>query len=76
MSGERKFGRFVDIEGHPGWMRDMRSNAIIRQSSEEGEKARMAKRKKKQMESDINNLKKDMSEIKNLLQALVEKNGT
>ena len=76
MNAENKFGRFVDIEGHPGWKRDMRSNAIVRSKSEDGNVARAAKKKKKQMENDINKLKNEIGEIKNLLKILVDKNGT
>ena len=53
-----------------------KKSVLISSKSEDGNVARAAKKKKKQMENDINNLKNEIGEIKNLLKILVDKNGT
>lgn len=70
----------IRVEGHNGYVRDEKTGAILNINSTEIEAARARKKawrleeeKKKQLEADVNDLKSEMSEIKGLLQQLVEK---
>ena len=70
----------VKVEGHPNLGRDMKSGAIININSNEGDRARDRKKRwilqqqeHMQLKSDVDQLKNDMSEIKDLLTKLVEK---
>ncbi len=78
-----KTDRYVKVDNETGWVRDKYTNALINTNSSHIEKAREAKAKRKQqiinqkrMDEDINNLKSDISEIKDLLKVLAGKNGT
>jgi hypothetical protein len=70
---------FVKVEGNPSLVRDMRSNAIL--NTDKVAYLNYMKTKNKLLESksqveqntdDINILKQDMAEIKQLLQLLVK----
>mgnify|MGYP004386659841 CR=1 FL=1 len=78
-----KTDRYVKVENETGWVWDRYTNALINTNSAHIEKAREAKVKRQQqlikqkrMDEDINNLKSDISEIKDLLKVLAGKNGT
>ena len=78
-----KTDRYIKVENETGWMRDTYTNALINTNTAHIDKAREAKAKRKQqiikqrrMDEDINNLKSDISEIKDLLKVLAGKNGT
>lgn len=78
-----KTDRYVKVENETGWVRDTYTNALINTNTSHIEKAREAKVKRRQqlikqkrMDNDINNLKSDISEIKELLKVLAGKNGT
>ena len=77
-----KTGRYVNIQDQTGWVRDTRTNALINTNVDQMEKQKEIKRKRREqtiraktIEEDINNLKSDMSEIKDLLRTMVGKNG-
>ena len=70
----------IKVEGHSNLVRDTRSGAIININKKEIERARRmkAERKKKEvtfenLKSDVSELKNDMSDIKQMLQKLVGK---
>ncbi len=67
--------RYVQVEGNSGLVRDRKTGAILNVNSTEIQKARLRKKKEKQQELEIQELKKDVSEIKVLLKQLVEKNA-
>lgn len=78
-----KTDRYIKVENETGWMRDTHTNALINTNTAHIDKAREMKEKRKQqllnqkrMDEDINNLKSDISEIKDLLKVLAGKNGT
>tara|TARA_B110000444_G_C18468634_1_gene423623 strand:- start:103 stop:342 length:240 start_codon:yes stop_codon:yes gene_type:complete len=78
-----KTDRYIKVENETGWMRDTYTNALINTNTAHIDKAREMKEKRKQqllnqkrMDEDINNLKSDISEIKDLLKVLAGKNGT
>lgn len=70
----------VKVEGHTDLVRDMNSGAVISINSTEANSARERKHRQqleeqeqKQLKSDVDQLKNDMSAIKDLLTKLVEK---
>ena len=67
--------RYIQVECNSGLVRDRTTGAILNVNSTEIQKARLRKKKEKQQELEIQELKKDVSEIKVLLKQLVEKNA-
>ena len=66
--------KYIRVEGNSGLVRDRETGAILNANVTEIQKARLKKNKEKQQEQEIQELKKDVSEIKVLLTKLVEKN--
>ena len=66
--------RYIQVEGNSGLVRDRTTGAILNANSTEIKKARLKKNKEKQQEQEIQELKKDVSEIKVLLTKLIERN--
>jgi|11_taG_2_1085331.scaffolds.fasta_scaffold13617_1 hypothetical protein len=71
--------RFVPVEGHPHLVRDMQSHAILNTNSVALQRARerkLERQKKYQQEIDdrnrLDNLEKDISEIKGALNILIQ----
>jgi len=71
---------YQKVEGHPGLFRDPQTRAIINMNTGTIEKAKARKAKQKQqinqMESvqkDVDKMKDDITDIKNLLQKLADK---
>lgn len=71
---------FAKVEKHNDLLRDLRTNAIINTNSSGLKKAKELKLKQHReqqrldkMNKDINSLKSDMGDIKNLLQELLER---
>jgi len=63
----------IKIDGHPGLVRDKNSGAILNINSNEINLARERKALRKQKDQEFENLKNEVSEIKELLLKLVEK---
>lgn len=63
----------IKVEGHPGLVRDTNSGAILNINSNEINLARERKALRKQKDQEFENLKNEVSEIKELLLKLVEK---
>jgi hypothetical protein len=70
----------VKVEGHTDLVRDVNSGAVISINSTEANNARERKHRQqlkeqeqKELKSDVDQLKNDMSAIKDLLTKLVEK---
>ena len=75
-----KQDRFYKVEGHPGYVKNPTSGTVLNQNVKEIQGARARKTKRKQKESDrlkleqeVSTMKGEMSEIKSLLQQLLEK---
>ena len=66
--------RYKQVEGNSGLVRDRTTGAILNANSTEIQKARLKKNKEKQQEQEIQELKKDVSDIKVLLTKLIERN--
>ena len=54
--------RYIQVEGNSGLVRDRTTGAILNVNSTEIQKARLRKKKEKQQELEIQELKKDVSE--------------
>lgn len=73
---------FVKVKNTDGLVRDMSTGAILNNNTSEykaylAQKDRLNKQKEQsaRQEEDINNLKNELSDIKQLLLDLLEKNG-
>ena len=65
--------KFVKVEDHDQLVRDMETGAILRINNSELQRVRLAKRRQKQQITDVEELKKEVSDIKSMLQAILEK---
>jgi phosphopantetheine adenylyltransferase len=65
--------RFIPVEGHDGYVRDLSSGAIISINSDELEKRKALRAIKRQEKNRIEKIENEMSEIKALLTQLIEK---
>jgi predicted RNA-binding protein YlxR (DUF448 family) len=65
--------RFVKIKDEESLIRDQKSNAVLNTDMTSLQKYKAKREKDRQMQQDIDNLKSDMSEIKQLLQQLVNR---
>jgi len=63
----------LKVEGHDGLVRDNKSGAILNINTTEVEQARERKRLRKQKEKEFEDLKNEVSEIRDLLHKLIEK---
>ena len=61
----------IPIEGHPNLFRDEKSGAIVNYDTLEYESYLRMKKKKVDEQQEIENLKLEVSEIKNLLMELI-----
>ena len=68
--------RHVKVEGHPDLVRDRNSGAILNINSNARTAARERKKLFNDRQKEIDEIKKDVSDIKNILMQLIEdKNG-
>ena len=64
---------FVKVDGHEGYVKNTETGVVLNVNKTEIEAARKRKALKKQQEEDINNLKNEVSDIKNMLGKIIEK---
>lgn len=64
---------YIKVRDNPDLVRDTKSGAILNINEEMILKARERKRKKKQEQEELEKMKSDISDIKNLLHALINK---
>jgi len=64
---------FVKVDGHEGYVKNTETGVVLNVNKAEIEAARKRKALKKQQEEDINNLKNEVSDIKNMLGKIIEK---
>jgi len=65
--------KYMKVKDQPGLVRDLNSGAILNINTEEIERARERKKLRKEKEQEFEDLKNEVSEIKELLLKLVEK---
>ena len=63
---------YIPVDGHPGLARNANSGAIININSSEMSQARNRKKIWQRQQNEIKNLKSDVSEMKVMLQKLIE----
>tara|TARA_B100001996_G_C18531909_1_gene543409 strand:- start:421 stop:648 length:228 start_codon:yes stop_codon:yes gene_type:complete len=64
---------FLKIEGHEGYVKDTNTGVVLNINRDEIEAAKKRKALKQQQEQDINNLKNEVSDIKTMLNTIIEK---
>ena len=64
---------YIKVEGHPNLVRDKNSGVILNINKTELEANRIRKQKQREKNNEIEQLKNDVSEIKSMLNKLVEK---
>ena len=64
---------YLKIEGHEGYVKNPNNGVVLNVNSEEIKAARKKKALRKQQEEDINNLKNEVGDIKNMLNKIIEK---
>ena len=64
---------YIKVEGHPNLVRDKNSGVILNINKTELEANRIRKQKQREKDNEIEQLKNDVSEIKSMLNKLVEK---
>ena len=76
----RENGRYVKIDGSPGFVKDYQTGAILNINTRDIERARQIKNARKEqshdidlLKDDVKQMKSDLSDIKNLLQQMVGK---
>ena len=63
----------IKVENHPGYVRDTLTGAILNTNVEEIRAAKARKAAKEKEKEDINNLKNEVSDIKLMLNSIIEK---
>jgi len=63
----------VEVEGHPGFVRDMETGAILNINKTELNKIKRARAARRNKDNEIRDLKNEVGEIKSLLMQLLEK---
>ena len=63
----------IKVEGHTNLVRDTHSGAILNINNSEVENARSRKEARRNKDREFEDLKNEVSEIKNLLHKLIEK---
>ena len=66
-------GRYIPVEGHTNLFRDASTGAIINNDKNKATKARLTREKILNKDAEIETLKTDVAEIKNLLKQLLER---
>ena len=64
---------YLKIEGHEGDVKDPNTGVVLNVNQEEINGAKKRRALRKQQEEDINNLKNEVSDIKNMLGKIIEK---
>jgi hypothetical protein len=71
---------YIRVKDNNTLLRDQKSNAIVNDSKQEYEKYMLLKKQKEKetnrvdnLESEVNVIKNDLSEIKNLLKSFIDK---
>lgn len=75
------WSNYIPVEGYPHHYRDKRNGAIINMNMDEFERARIKEKlrlekieEEKALKTQVSKLENDMTDIKNMLMTLMEKN--
>jgi len=64
---------YIEVEGHPGLVRDKNTGAILNTNEQEVEAARARKKAWKEKQKELDELKNDVSELKDMMKQILEK---
>jgi len=67
--------RFMKIQGHPGMVKDTVTNTILNVDRDTIVRKKAELKRLKEKDDEIASLKNDVSELKNMLHQLLEKNS-
>lgn len=65
--------RLVKTDNAPGYARDVNTGAVVNINTSEIEQAKVAKERRRQKDSEIKQLRKDVDDIKAMLTLIAEK---
>lgn len=65
--------KYIPVEGHPGLYRDSSTNAIINMDKSAAKANRAARQKIMQRDKDVETLKQEVKDIKEMLGKLLER---
>ena len=63
----------ISVEGDPNFVKDIETGAILNTNKSEIQQARARKKAKAQSKHELDNLKKDVSDMKIMLSKILEK---
>lgn len=63
---------YMNVQGHPGLVRDKNSGVVLNINSSEAREARKRKKVWKEQQEELDSLKSDVKEIKLLLNKILE----
>lgn len=64
---------YINVEGDPNFVKDTETGAILNTNRSEIQQARARKKARVQQQNELDNLKKDVSDIKIMLSKILEK---
>lgn len=64
---------YIKVEGHPGLVRDENTGAVLNTNEQEVEAARARKKAWKEKQKELDELKEDVSELKDMMKQILEK---
>ena len=64
---------YIEVEGHPGLVRDRKTGVILNTNEQQVEAARARKKAWKEKQKELDELKNDVSELKNMMKQILEK---
>jgi len=65
--------KLIKTDNAPGYARDANTGAVLNINTSEIEQAKVAKMRRRQKESELKDLRKDVDDIKAMLTQIVEK---
>jgi len=63
----------INVEGDPNFVKDIETGAILNTNRSEIQQARVRKKARVQQQNELDNLKKDVSDMKIMLSKILEK---
>ena len=64
---------FLKVKGHGGYIKDTHTGIVLNVNNSEIEQAKIRKKQKQQQQNEVNELKNEVGDIKNMLTQIVEK---
>lgn len=64
---------YIKVEGHPGLIKDKDTGVVLNTNEQEVEAARARKKAWKEKQRELDELKNDVSELKDMMKQILEK---